>query len=261
MITGSIITYNESRNIVACIESLKLICDEIFVIDSLSTDDTVALARAHGARIIEHQYLGDGPQRNLLLDDASHDWIMSLDADERMTPELATEIRALDLANSPFDAYAMKRRNYIGSRWVRHCGWYPDYVVRLYHRMRTRHGDGKSHASDLPTRNIFKLEQAITHLTHENVSEVFAKPGRDYHSRAAKILYLKGKKVNPLSPALHGGSAFLKHYIFKLGFLDGLDGLTVCLGIALRSYGKYARLIEFYRDPEIRKREDFDRIW
>jgi glycosyltransferase involved in cell wall biosynthesis len=261
MITGSIITLNESRRIVDCIESLWQVCDEILVIDSLSTDDTADLARAHGARVIEQPYLGDGPQRNVAIEHARNDWILSLDADERITPELAEEIKGLDLVASTEAAYATKRRNYVGSRWIKRCGWYPDYVVRLYHRRRTRHGEGVFHQSDLPVENPCRLENDMVHLSFDNLGQLFAKPDRDYPKRAAKALYRQGKRANAFAPVSHGLAAFGKHYLLKLGIIEGFDGLTVSLSRGMASYLKYAWLLDFQRDPKVREAEDFDSIW
>jgi glycosyltransferase involved in cell wall biosynthesis len=118
-ITGIITTLNEEHNIEACIKSLQLICDEIIVVDSLSTDKTLELAKTCGAKVYIQIYLGDGVQKNVGLTHAANTWIFSLDADERISPELANEINAIDIENTPYDAFAVKRKNFIGSRWVK----------------------------------------------------------------------------------------------------------------------------------------------
>lgn len=260
-ITGIITTLNEADNIEACIRSLQLICNEIIVVDSLSSDNTVEIAEKMGAKVYLQSYLGDGIQKNVALQYASNAWVFSLDADERITPELAAEVETLDLSETaPYDSYAVKRKNFIGSRWVRACRWYPDYLVRLYRRDKTRFLDVKQHASVPPVR-MKKLSSAILHYRYKNIGELFAKPERNYSTRGAKILYLKGKKANALTPVIHGSTAFFVNYFFRGGILGGIDGLTLSLAIAHNSYMKYAKLLEYHRDPKVLEEEDFDKIW
>lgn len=259
-ITGIVITINEAKNIQACIDSLRQVCSEIIVVDSNSQDQTVALAEAAGAQVISQAYLGDGPQKNVGLQYASHDWVLSLDADERLTPELVETIRHLNLADTPHDAFAMRRRNYIGSRWIKRCGWYPDYCTRLYNRQKTRFKDVKQH-SYVDAANVAKLSSDLIHYSFQNLGELFAKTGRNFSSRSAKIMYQKGKRANAFSPALHGCNAFLRKYVFQLGLLAGVDGLTVALSSALNSYLKYAKLLEYQRDPKVLQAEDFNKVW
>ncbi|UTM57497.1 glycosyltransferase family 2 protein [Photobacterium sp. CCB-ST2H9] len=260
MITGNIITLNESKNIVECIQSLQSVCDEIYVIDSLSSDNTVELARQHGAIVVEQPYLGDGIQKNVVLQHAKNDWILSIDADERLTPEAIEEIKALDLTSTSFDAFAFKRRNYIGSRWIKHCGWYPDQCTRLYNKNKTRFADVKQHAS-VKAEHVKLLSHDIIHYSFENLGQLFAKPNRNFSTRAAKIMYKKGKRANAFSPFVHGLSAFIRKYLFQRGFLGGVDGMTVALSAAVNSYLKYAKLLEYQRDPKVLENEDFNKVW
>ena len=145
-ITGVIITLNEAQNIAECIASLQTVCNEIIVVDSGSQDQTREIAESCGARVFVQSYLGDGPQKNYGLQFATNDWILSLDADERLTPELIAEINQLNLNETQSDGFAARRRNYIGSRWIKRCGWYPDYCTRLYNRQKTRFKDVKQHS-------------------------------------------------------------------------------------------------------------------
>lgn len=154
----------------------------------------------------------------------------------------------------------MRRRNYIGSRWIKRCGWYPDYCVRLYNRQKTRFKEVKQH-SFVDAISPKKLNSDLIHYSFKNLGELFAKPGRNFSSRSAKIMYQKGKRANAFSPALHGFNAFLRKYIFQLGFLEGTDGLTVSLSSAMNSYLKYAKLLEFQRDPKVLQAEDFNKVW
>ena len=259
-ITGIITTLNEAHNIEACIKSLQSICNEIIVVDSNSSDNTVALAKALGAKTYLQSYLGDGIQKNVGLAYASNLWIFSLDADERITPELAEEIQTLDLDNTPFEAFAVKRKNHIGSRWIKTCRWYPDYLIRLYRKDKTKFTEVKQHAC-VPSKNMKKLQSAIDHYRYNNIGELFSKPARNYSSRGAKILYLNGKRANAFSPFLHGSAAFLTNYLIRGGILGGMDGLTLSLAIAINSYLKYAKLLEFQRDPKVLSSENFESVW
>ncbi|MDD3281594.1 MAG: glycosyltransferase family 2 protein, partial [Bacteroidales bacterium] len=170
-ITGIITTLNEEHNIEVCIKSLQLICDEIIVVDSLSADKTHELAKACGAKVYLQSYLGDGIQKNVGLAHATNTWVFSLDADERISPELAKEINAIDIENTPYDAFAVKRKNFIGSRWVKACHWYPDYLVRLYRKDKTRFTEVKQHAH-VPSNNKKKLSNAIIHYRYNNIGDV-----------------------------------------------------------------------------------------
>ncbi|MGC3874101.1 glycosyltransferase family 2 protein [Halomonas sp. GXIMD04776] len=259
-ITGVVITLNEAANIEACLVSLARVCDELIVVDSGSTDATRQLAEQSGARVIEQPYLGDGPQKNVGPAQASHRWVLSLDADERLSKEAIQAIEQLDLEKCEYDSFAFRRRNHLGSRWIKTCGWYPDYCVRLFDRERTGFSDSRQHAS-VNAAKAARLEADIEHYSFANLSELFTKASGRFSSRAAKIMYLKGKRASSLSPFLHGTNAFLRKYIFQRGFTSGLDGVSVALSAAVNAYLKYAKLLELQRDSQVRDAEDFDRIW
>lgn len=261
MISANIITLNEANNIADCIASVRQVCDEVIVVDSGSQDETVHIAESLGAKVIYQPYLGDGLQKNVALEHVSHDWVLSLDADERLTTKMVSAIRSLDLATTSHDAFAFRRRNMIGSRWIRVCGWYPDYCIRLYHHRRGAcFADVKQHASVTAT-HPHRLDADMLHYSFANLGELFAKPGRNFSGRAAKIMYQKGKRANAFSPFLHGLNAFIRKYLLQRGFLGGVDGMTVAISAGLNSYLKYAKLLEYQRDPEVLANEDFGRIW
>ncbi|WP_227369254.1 glycosyltransferase family 2 protein [Halomonas sp. M20] len=259
-ITGVVITLNEAANIEACLASLAKVCDELIVVDSGSTDATCRLAEQAGARVIAQPYLGDGPQKNVGPAQARNRWVLSLDADERLTYEAIETINRLDLVSSEKEAFALRRRNHLGSRWIKTCGWYPDYCVRLFDRERTAFSDSRQHAS-ISTVNMTQLDADIEHYSFANLGELFTKASGRFSSRAAKIMYLKGKKANALSPFVHGANAFVRKYVFQHGFTSGLDGMSVALSAAVNAYLKYAKLLELQRDSQVREAEDFNRIW
>lgn len=259
-ISGIIITLNEEKNIEEAIISLQTICNEIIVVDSGSRDKTAELAMALGAKVYHQNYLGDGIQKNWGIQYASNLWVFHLDADERITPELAEEIRQIDFENTLFDAFEMKRKNFIGSRWIKRCGWYPDPLVRLYRHDRTRYREVKEHAT-VPSSNRKRLENDLVHYSFRNIGELFCKPGRDYSTRSAKILYMKSKKANAFTPFWHGLAAFIRCYFIKGGILAGVDGFSISLNSASSSYLKYAKLLEYQRDPTVLAAENFDNVW
>ncbi|MBN2895150.1 MAG: glycosyltransferase family 2 protein [Campylobacterales bacterium] len=244
-ITGNIITLNESRHIEACIASLQSVCDEIIVVDSHSSDDTRERAEAMGARVVLQSYLGDGPQKNVASAHAAHAWILSIDADERLDEEMVAQIKALK-EDDAIDAYAFARKNYIGSRWIRHCGWYPDYAIRLYHKERARFRDTQGH-SGVEALHVKRLGGHIIHYSYRNYHELLHKTNR-FSTRGAKMLLQKGKKANGFSPFVHGASAFVRKYFLQRGFLQGLDGLTIALTASINAYMKYAKLLEMRRE-------------
>lgn len=260
MISANIITLNEGDNIADCIASVQQVCDDVIVVDSGSRDNTVAIAESLGARVIHQPYLGDGLQKNVALNHVSHDWVLSLDADERLTPEMVKAIQELDLVNTLHDGFAFRRRNTIGSRWIRVCGWYPDYCIRLYDHRRARFAEVKQHAS-IGAANVKRLDADLWHYSFANLGELFTKAARNFSGRSAKIMYQKGKRANGFSPFLHGLAAFVRKYLFQKGFLGGSDGFSVALSASLNSYLKYAKLLEYQRDPQVLANEDFNQVW
>lgn len=259
-ISGIITTLNEERNILDAIHSLQQVCDEVVVVDSLSSDRTVAIAQEAGAKVVLQPYLGDGIQKNVALQHVKNPWVVSIDADERLTPELVEFLEHTDLDATPYDGFAIRRRNYVGSRWVKACGWYPDHLVRVYRHSKLRFRDVKQHAY-VPEHNTLRIKADLIHYRYRNIGELFAKPERNYSSRGAKIIYLSGRKVHAWTPVFHGVGAFLSNYLLRGGILGGIDGLTLSLAVANNSYLKYAKVLEWQRDPKVREQENFDQVW
>jgi glycosyltransferase involved in cell wall biosynthesis len=245
-ITATIITLNEEENIKDCINSVKKVCDEVIVVDSKSTDKTVEIAKSLGVKVIIQEYLGDGLQKDFGVGFAKNDWILSIDADERLDDDMLQDILSLDLKNSSFDAYAFRRKNYIGDRLQKI--WYPDYVTRLYDKNRCRYLPIRGH-SKVDSKNLKKLNSHIIHYTYKDLSDMARKIDK-FSARSALMMYEKGKKVSVCAPIIHGCAAFLKKYILKKGFLYGLDGLSVSLFSGFNSYLKYAMLIEMRQNDK-----------
>ncbi len=247
-ITANIITLNEEHNIKDCIDSLKSVCDEIIVVDSNSTDTTVDIARSLNAKVVVQSYLGDGPQKNVVLDHAAHDWILSIDADERLDDEMLDAIKAVKQKSGHPAAYSFKRKNYIGDRWIKHCGWYPDVCTRLYNRHEAKFRDVAGHSS-VEAPSVEQLEGNIIHFSYKNYHDLLYKTNR-FSSRGAKMLLDKNRKANGFSPFVHFMAAFFRKYFLQKGFLQGLDGLTISLTASINSYMKYAKLIEMRKSAE-----------
>lgn len=259
-ISGIITTLNEADNIESCIRSLQRVCDEVIVTDSYSRDNTVDLAQKAGAKVILHEYVGDGPQKNIALPETTYTWVLSIDADERLTDKLVETIKQLDLEITPYNGFAVRRRNYIGKQWIKCCHWYPNYLVRLFRKDKLQFAELKQHAY-VPTKNTARLKADIVHYCYRNVKELIAKPERDYSTRGAKILYLNGKKANPCTPFLHGAAAFLSNYFLRGGLFAGKIGLVISKAIARNSYEKYSKLRIYQNDENARNKEDWTSVW
>lgn len=253
--TVIIATLNEEKNIARAIASVKPLFAEVIVVDSLSQDATVAIAESMGARVLVQEYLGDGLQKRFAVARATHDWIFVLDADEVAPANLAELIApsALD----PKTVYCFKRKNYVGSHWLRHGGAYPDWVSRFFNRTTHEITPTIEHCY-VPSSRYYKVKGDIEHYSHADTHAVYEKTVRHAY-RSAKFMYQTGR-----SPALAWPSAlwmFLKLYVVKRGFLDGRIGFDYAFAAALRSYLKYSFLAELHRDPVARSAANFKKIF
>lgn len=242
-ITGLIITLNEEKNIKDCIHSLNSVCDEIIVVDSMSGDNTVKIAKDCNAKIYLQKYLGDGPQRIFGVQYAKNDWILSLDADERMEDDMVEKILTLELDDENI-AYAFRRRNFVGNHWIKAAGFYPDYVTRLFNKKTSAYLDKKAH-SKVVAPKIIKLKKHITHYTYENYSHWMERINW-MTSRDAWAYYEKGVKHNRYKPIISAIGAFIQKFIIKGGIFQGVDGFTVTITTIFRAYMKYTKLNEMY---------------
>jgi len=234
-ISGTIITLNEEKNIQACIESLQKVCSEIVVLDSESTDRTVEIAQQLGAKVVIQSYLGDGKQKAFAADQAENDWVLSIDADERLDQELIQSINELDLTKTQFDAFILNRKTFIGQEWIK--VWYPDCIARLYNRHKARYEPKKGHAKVIHSQSK-KLDGNILHYSYSDHADLINQNAK-FCIRSANMLTEKNKNVGPFSPALHALSAFIRKYFLKKGFLYGESGLTIAISTAYSSYMKY----------------------
>ncbi len=221
-----VITKNEEVLIERCLRSASF-ADEMVVVDNQSTDKTGEIARSLGAKVIETaDWPGFGPQKNRALDASTGDWVLSLDADEWIEKPLADEILAALSDAGAADGYMFPRRSRFCGKVVAHCGWSPDYVLRLWKRGKGRFVDAKVHEHVAVDGGVKYLKEPIQHDAIADMEDAREKAKR-YAIAAASELRLQGKKSNQAKAFIRAGAAFLRTYIFRLGFLDGITGWRV----------------------------------
>jgi glycosyltransferase involved in cell wall biosynthesis len=238
-ISAAIITYNEERNIARAMESLRC-CDEIVVIDSGSSDRTVEIATKLGAHVIESQWGGYARQKNMAAERARYDWILSIDADEALSEALEGEIWQIKKNGPQFDAYTVPRlAQYLG-RWIFHSGWYPDRKVRLYDRRKAHWVGEFVHESVSVEGRLGHLDSDLLHFTCDSLSEHLKTMDR-YTTLAAEQLVEQKKNIGYTKLLLDPPWTFVRTYIIKFGFLDGLEGLTIAYMAGLYNFVKYVK--------------------
>ena len=246
-VTATIITKNEAANIDAAVESVRW-ADEIVVVDSESTDDTAARAQRSASRVEVRSWPGYSAQKNYAASIASHDWILSLDADERVTPELAGEITAL-LATEPAQrGYRIPRISHYLGRWIRATDWYPDYQLRLYDRRAGTWNGRRVHESVTLNGDPGQLRHDLQHFPYRDISDHLATIDR-YTTLAAEQMRADGRVPSIVGVALHPPFAFLRNYILRGGFKIGSAGVIVS---ALNSYYVFLKLAKARELPRHR---------
>ncbi|MDD4929065.1 MAG: glycosyltransferase family 2 protein [Gallionella sp.] len=235
-----IITRNEAANIRACIASVAW-ANEIIVVDGGSSDDTADIARSLGVQVYVHaDWPGFGPQKNIALSYATGDWVFSIDADERATPELRTEIEQT-MKRADADGYYCPRLSQFCGKFIRHCGWYPDYVLRLFRRSAGRFSDSLVHESVLLTGKTARFKTPLLHYSYLTLADVERKV-EHYSTAAARQMFEAGKKSAHADALLRGAWAFLRTYVLRLGVLDGSAGWAIACMNARTTYLKYHKL-------------------
>jgi glycosyltransferase involved in cell wall biosynthesis len=243
-ITAYIMTFNEARQIRAALETITW-ADEIIVVDSFSTDGTVEIARGFGARIISEKFCGFGKLRNFALEAAQNDWVFSLDADERCTPELAEEMRRTLAAGPQFDAYHVPRKSHFLGRWMRYCGWYPDYRQPQFFNRRKMH-----YADDL-VHETYKLDGRLGYLREHALQfpwdtiEIAAGKLQRYSTLMAERYAASGKKAPFFKLLTSPIGMFLKVYILQSGWRDGRHGFILATLYSYYTFLKYVKLWEY----------------
>lgn len=237
-----IITKNAGSTLHRCLESVAW-ADEVVVIDSGSSDNTLDICRELGAKVsVTDDWPGFGPQKNRALDAASGDWLFNIDADEWVTPELAEEIRAVVAGGSAAAAYALPRRSSFCGRYMKHSGWWPDFVVRLFSRGAARFSDDQAHERLIVNGATHKLKQPLMHEAISDLDQMIGKMNL-YSTASARGLHARGRRASLGKALLHGGWAFFRTYVLRLGFLDGREGLMLAIANAEGSYYRYVKLM------------------
>lgn len=221
----TIITQNEQHNIRECLKSV-LWAQEIIVIDAMSRDKTVEIAREYTDKIVLNKWPGFAKQKQYALDQCTCDWVLSLDADERVRPELAEEIQDILKADTKFDGFQIARRSYFLNKWMKHCGWYPGYQVRLFKKNKTRVSFSRVHEGFLVDGEIGILKNDIDHFSHPSLHNSLEKLNR--YSTLEALDRINRKRVKWYHFVLHPISVFLQKYFRQKGFLDGLYGFLLC---------------------------------
>ncbi len=241
-----VITQNEAHNIEACLRSVAF-ADQVVVLDSGSTDATVRLARGMGAEVsTSPDWQGFGVQKNRALALAKCDWVLSLDADEQVSPESKAEIQATLMAATS-DVYSFPRLSSYCGQFMRHSGWYPDRVTRLFRRQSAQFSDDLVHERVITSRPVGKLQHHLLHESYQNFEEVLDKVNR-YSSAGARALHNQGKSSSVGKAFGRGLWAFIRTYFLRLGFLDGTMGLLLAISNAEGTYYRYLKLWLLERD-------------
>lgn len=236
-----IITKNEESMIRDCLDSVRW-ADEIIVLDSGSTDKTVSICKEYTDQVFETDWPGFGPQKNRALERATLDWVLSIDADERISEELQAEIREAIQSPGEYSAFSMPRlSNYCG-RYMKHSGWWPDRIVRVFRREMSSFSNDLVHERVIAKGNIGKLSQPLIHESLRNLEQVLDTIN-SYSTASAKMLAEKNRQSGLTKAVSHGIWSFIRTYFLRAGFLDGRKGFMLAVSNAEGTYYRYLKLM------------------
>jgi glycosyltransferase involved in cell wall biosynthesis len=250
-LSAAIITLNEEKNIGRCLESLKDIADEIVVVDSGSTDKTKEICEGFGVRFIVQPFLGYIQQKNFALDATTYPHVLSLDADEALSPELRNSIVTAKANGFPCTGYTMNRLSWFCDSWIRHGSWYPDRKLRLVFKLAARWVGLNPHDKLELTKPSTEKHLAgdLLHYTYYSLDEYILQ-GNKFSSISAKAMFEEGKKAGYINLIWNPFMAFIKNYVFRAGFMDGFNGYIIARQSASQTFFKYAKLIKLQRLKE-----------
>jgi glycosyltransferase involved in cell wall biosynthesis len=241
-ISVTVRTFNEENNLKECLESVSW-ADEIVVVDSKSTDNTVSIAREFTDKVVVQEWLGHIRQSQFATDQTKNIWVLHMDADERVSTMLRDEILTLDLDNSMCDAYEMPRRHFFMQRWINHSAWFPDYKIRLFRKDRCKWGGYAPH-DEVKVKGLKKrLKNEIYHYIYSDIAH-FAATKNNYSSLTAEDHFKKGRRAHIIDFTLRPLYAFLYRYFIRMGLADGLPGFTISVMEAHAVFMKYIKLYE-----------------
>ena len=246
-ITAVVIAYNDAPNMRRCLDSLRWV-DEIVVVDSHSTDGTTEICQEYTDKVFHYPFEGFGALRNQAMTHATHDWIFSLDTDEWVTPEIQEEILSLLSGNPLAQAYFVPRRNYFLGRWIKHCGWYPDYrQPQLFHKAHMRYREDLVHEGFEVTGKTGVLQSSIEQIPFRNIDQYWWKMDR-YSTLRAEVMNQEGRHFHAHQLLSHPLFTFLKMFVFRGGILDRKPGLILSVLYAYYTFVKYAKLWELQKN-------------
>ncbi len=241
-----IITFNEAQNIRRCLESVKW-ADEIVVVDSHSTDETVEICSEYTEMVFVHKWEGHVKQKNIAVDQARGEWILCIDADESLSPELSREIKnLLAMESIPADGYRFLRRTYYLDRWIRYGDWNPDYNLRLFKKEKGRWEGTDPHDHLRIDGTISTLESCLEHYNYQNISHQ-VRTMEAYSNISVKEMIKQGRKFSLFGLLFRPFWRFIRGYFIKMGFLDGLPGLVIAMSTSYYVFLKYSKLWEATR--------------
>ncbi len=246
-ITATIITLNEKKHIREVILNVQKICNEVIVVDSFSSDETCEVARELGAKVIEQKYLGDGGQKAFCEQFATNEWILSIDADERLEDEAIEHLRNFDYESTDAEAYSFRRKSFIGKKFIKQ--WYPDRVVRLYNKSKCGYNTIGEHGK-VETENFVNLDIDMLHYSFDDFGVLVSKADR-FAVNLAKVRYAEGKRASWYDPFVHGAGAMFKGLISKGGFFGGIHEWHVAFASAYNSYMKYVIMLEMQENDKL----------
>ena len=245
----SIITFNEEKNIARCLDSIKDIANEIVVIDSNSTDNTESICRQYGVKFLKQSFLGYIEQKNFALEQCKHNAVLCLDADECLSPTLIKSIKEAKLKDFPADAYTMNRCTNFCGKWIKNGTWYPDKKLRLFNKQKGKWAGTNPHDKIEMTDNIkpvfFKGD--IYHYSYYTVEEVLTQQNK-FTTIQAKAMLQQGKRSSVFKLIINPLVAFVSGYVFKLGFLDGVDGFFIASTVSYNTMVKYYKLLRLQNE-------------
>lgn len=243
-----IITYNEEKNIGRCLDSIKGIADEIVVVDSFSTDRTKEICLSYGVRFIEEPFRGFIEKKNFALNNATHDYVLSLDADEALDDTLRKSILAEKEKSFPSDCYDMNRLSSFCGQWIRHGTWYPDKKLRLLNRQKGQWGGTNPHDKIIMREGAVKkhLKGDILHYTYNSLEEIILQTNRLTNIQSL-AMYKQGKRSNVVKLVINPFMAFISGYFIKCGFLDGYNGFLIARYASYSTFIKYSKLLHLQK--------------
>ena len=243
------ITLNAEKHLAKSLQQSLKLTDDIVIVDSGSQDSTASIAEQYAVRFIEQDWLGFSAQKQLAIDSVTNDWVLFLDADEILTDAAIDEIKQVLSQSALVSAYSLPRQNWFQGKWIQHGSWWPDRVVRLVNRRQGKMKPVLVHESWQTEGEIKELQGAIQHFSFDSYGDLLKKAD-SYSDLSSKQLFKVGKKCSKWAPLTHAFASFIRLFIFKQGFRDGIEGAAIAYTTGLGAFLKYAKLQELYRQSK-----------